>query len=162
MILTLNRDVPRLDCQEGILDAGTAQYYTMERSTTDSDHPCIPSGYSYQLIPYNSPTHGHTWCLHCPASNVYAFPNGEGVPGFEQYEAPNDGEQHRTVIEIHGANQAWQLLGCIAPGKARGLLDIGHGLLPSVLSSDAAFTEIVVLLGPMISGHTLIINGQAS
>ena len=158
MQLILNRDTPRMDCQEGILDAGTAQYYTLERPTDDTMHSMYSPGFTYQLIPYNSPKHGHTWCFHCPEANIYAFPNGEGIPGFEQYEAPNDGNQHRSVCELHGANQAWQLLGCIAPGKGRGLLDIGHGFLPSVLSSDSAFDEIVTLLGPMSTGHTLVIN----
>lgn len=158
MNLILNRDAPGIDCQEGILDVGTAQYYTIERSPNDQEHPCVPAGFTYTLIPYNSPKHGQTWCLHCPEANVYAFPHGEAPVGIEQYEAPDDGEPHRTVCEIHGANQAWQLLGCIAPGKGRGLLDIGHGLLPSVLTSDESVDEIRIALGPMTSGHTLTIN----
>jgi hypothetical protein len=163
MNLTLNRDAPRMDCQEGILDAGTGQYYTMERAPTDPDHPCIPARFTYEMVPYDSPTHGETWCFHCPAANVYAFPFGEAPPGYGQYESPNDGERHRTLCELHGANQAWQLLGCIAPGKGRGLLDLhsGHGLLDSVFSSDESVREIVALLGPMTSGHTLTINAPA-
>ena len=153
MILTLNRDAPRLDCQEGILEAGTIQYYTMEQPDNDDQpmHSCVPKG-AYSLVPHtvvNGPLAGlQTWSLFNATLGVFPEP---AIDYDEAYPM-------RVACLIHPANQAWQLEGCIAPGKARGLIDIGKGLLPSVLSSKDAFDEIVTLLGSMTTGHSLVIQ----
>lgn len=76
-------------------DSGTHLCYTVERSYT-GDHPCIPLG-SYPVVQYNSPTKGDIWML--------------------QNTAP------RTDIEIHPANWASQLLGCIAVGAIIELIE---------------------------------------
>jgi Family of unknown function (DUF5675) len=153
MILTLNRDAPRMDCQEGILEGGTTQWYTIEQPWNDDKpmHSCIPKG-TYQLIPHtvvNGPLAGlQTWALFNATLGVFPEP----VTDYdEQYP-------QRVACLIHPANQAWQLEGCIAPGKSRGLIDIGKGLQPSVLSSKDAFAEIVELLGQSSTGNTLVIQ----
>jgi len=153
MQLILNRDTPRMDCQEGILEAGTAQYYTIEQPWNDDKpmHSCVPRG-TYVLLPHtvvNGPLAGlNTWALENPDLGVFQEPNNNYDGSYPM----------RVACLIHPANQAWQLEGCIAPGKSRGLIDIGKGLLPSVLASKDAFSEIETLLGPMSTGHTLVIN----
>ncbi|MGA9851831.1 MAG: DUF5675 family protein [Gammaproteobacteria bacterium] len=155
----LIRDLRSIDCAQGkfsITDAPLPPIYTMELPWADNepDQSCVPVGV-YVLMPYYSPRHGRwTWCLHNPALGIYAYPSL--VP---------TGVTARSCCEIHSANQAWQLEGCIAPGLARGLLDIGKGLLASVLSSDDALTAIVQVLATdgdieNATGHTLTISNQ--
>ena len=61
MQLILNRDTPRMDCQEGILEAGTAQYYTIEQPWNDDQtHALLHSTWiSYLLFPHTV-VHGPT------------------------------------------------------------------------------------------------------
>ena len=70
----------------------------------EPDKSCIPVG-TYRFIAYLSPTHGNVWMA-------------QNVPG-------------RGNIEIHNANWAKQLLGCIGVGDAFGILEG----LPAVLNS---------------------------
>jgi len=81
--------------------------FTVERPIT-GDHPCIPVGV-YDVEPYQSPSHGDVWLL-------------KDVPD-------------RSMIEIHVANRASELLGCIAPGTTLGEI----GGIPAVLGSKKAF-----------------------
>lgn len=87
--------------------------FTIERPYT-GDHPCIASG-TYTFNDYSSPTKGDVW--------------------LRDDAAANDG---RSMIEIHVANMASQLLGCIAPGLSIGAIDG----VPAVLSSHAAFAML--------------------
>ena len=157
MQVSIIRDLRGLDCTQGKLSIDGADLptiFTMELPWADNkpDISCIPCG-TYELKPYYSPKHGRwTWCLHNPDLGIYGWP--ALIPS---------GATGRSCSEIHGANQAWQLEGCIAPGLGRGLLDIGHGLLPSVLSSQDAFDAIVAVLAPdenieTAVGHTLTIS----
>ena len=100
-------------CTQGtlVLDDGTT-YATMEKPWLDNanDVSCIPVGiYTCKWI--NSPRHG--WC-------------------YQVMNVPN-----RFMIEIHSANWAWQLLGCIALGKSAGMLSG----LPAVLTSKDAIAD---------------------
>lgn len=72
--------------------------FTIERPWLNNQHgiSCIPTGI-YQVEQYNSPTKGDVWQL---------------------LNVPN-----RSNIEIHPANFASQLEGCIAPGDAIGELE---------------------------------------
>lgn len=90
-------------------------YVTVERPK-DGDHPCIPAG-DYDLEWFNSPHNG--WC--------YLFKHVEG----------------RTMIEMHRANKASELRGCIAPGMEFGELDG----VPAVLGSATALEKIHETLG---------------
>lgn len=81
--------------------------YTLERPAT-GDHPCILAG-TYTFSQFNSPHNGDVW--------------------LRDDKAANDG---RSMIEIHPADLASQLLGCIAPGSVIGQLDG----IPAVLNSQ--------------------------
>lgn len=84
--------------------------YSVERRST-GDHPCIPKD-KYQVVFYNSPTKGPVYLLK---------------------DVPN-----RNMIEIHSANLASELLGCIAPGIAFGDFNGVKG----VTSSRTALGEL--------------------
>ena len=127
---------------------GTRLAYTLERPWADNaaDVSCVPPG-TYDLVPYASPKHGATWCLDNPALNVYAGP-----------VVPAGG---RSYVEIHSANWATQLEGCIALGlDDQPMVDPATGLLvPAVEQSRDAVSLLRTVLGPMTAGHTLTIAG---
>ena len=77
---------------------------TMEKPYLDNqkDISCVPPGL-YDLLPRKSPTQGNTYYLSNPKLNV----------------SLND-QAGRTYIQIHVANRASQLKGCIAPGTGFG------------------------------------------
>lgn len=157
MQVSILRDIRGLDCTQGKLTIAEAPelvpLFTLELPWLNNqpDQSCVPCG-SYALMPYYSPKHGRwTWCPHNPALGIYAWPSL--IP---------PGANGRSCIEIHSANQAWQLEGCIAVGLGRGLLDIGRGMLASVLSSQDAVIALVQVLAPdgnieAATDHTLII-----
>lgn len=130
---------------------GALQLYTLELPYVDNliDRSCVPLG-TYELIPYDSPKHGPTWCLHNPALNIYS---GPVIP-----------EGGRAYCEIHSANWADQLLGCIAVGlDQQPMLDPMSGTVePAVENSRNALTELVAVLGAMSHGHTLSITMETS
>ncbi len=84
--------------------------FTIERPWLNNQHgiSCIPNGV-YDVEKYISPTKGDVWLL-------------QNVP-------------NRSEIEIHPANFASQLEGCIAPGNAMGEI----GGVPAVLGSQVTF-----------------------
>lgn len=131
----------------GRLSVADAAYFTIEQpwNYNIKDRSCVPPGV-YELIPYQSPAHGPTWCLHNPGQNIY----GRGA-------VPNGG---RTYCEIHSANWAAQLLGCIALGlDGQPMYDPSTGLVePAVEDSRDAYAHFLALLGPMTSGHLLTIT----
>lgn len=90
---------------DGLIDK---QVFTIERSMI-GDHPCINPGV-YTFNQFDSPTKGDVWLR----------------------EDCGDG---RTMIEIHPANMASQLLGCIAPGDRISEIDG----VPAVLNSKNTF-----------------------
>lgn len=151
MLLTLTRDPEILAdiATTGVVlltDAGVnkGRWLSIEQPWNENaqGHSCVPAG-TYSLIPYMSPKHGATWQLHAPHCNVY----GCGP-------VPDGG---RSLIEIHSANWASQLEGCIALGTGK------HPLLnpetdtvePAVVNSRCAVAELLSILGPMSRGHYL-------
>jgi hypothetical protein len=88
-----------------ILDDGTV-FDSIERPWKDNHHgiSCIPTG-TYKCTWFDSPKHG--WCY-----------------------LVNDVPE-RSDIEIHSANWSWQLLGCIAIGKGRDILNGEQAILKS-------------------------------
>jgi Family of unknown function (DUF5675) len=147
MKLRLDSKLGDMACT-GILsfDLTIDTFYTIELPWRNNDKgaSCVPAG-DYDLIPYNSPKHGPTWCLHNPALNVYGT---EPVPA--------GGRDH---CEIHEGNWAEQLLGCIALGcDAQPMYDPLTGKVePAVESSKDAIIRLLKILTPMSSGHTLAI-----
>lgn len=126
-------------------------FYAIELPWRNNAHDtsCVPAG-TYALIPYFSPKHNaQTWCLHNPALSVYGTD-----------PVPAGGRDH---CEIHSANWAEQLLGCIALGlDHQPMYDPLTGKVePAVEHSKDAIARLLVILGPMSSGHTLTIDREA-
>jgi hypothetical protein len=106
---------------------GTHLCVTIERPWKDNaqDVSCVPLG-TYDFYRFLSPKNGDVW-------------RTDEVPS-------------RTAIEIHSANFASQLEGCIAVGNAIGEIDG----VPAVLNSKMTLTK---LHGILPDNFTLIING---
>ncbi|HWG77834.1 MAG TPA: DUF5675 family protein [Steroidobacteraceae bacterium] len=140
MNLTLRSTSSRGDiAQVGTLAAGNLTLSTIELPWRDNlaGRSCVPAG-DYELLPYLSPKHGQTWRLHNPALGVWGRTLApEGV---------------RTEIEIHCANFARELQGCIAVGlSGEPMLDgagdgCTHQVEPAVQNSREAFERLRELL----------------
>lgn len=137
MNLTLTRALSSAQGTLGTLVAGDLKLRTIELPWDDNvpDKSCVPAG-QYLLVPYISPKHGRVWRLHNPELNVY----GQGF-------VPEGG---RNEIEIHAANFARELLGCIAVGlTAFPMLDgVTHQVVAAVNDSDMALNDLRNLLDP--------------
>lgn len=126
--------------------------HTIEQPWVNNEdgHSCAPDGL-YDLIPYYSDKHGcWTWCLHNPDLGIWA--TQDMIP----QEARKNG---RFVLELHSANWAFQLKGCIAPGLTCGMLEDKW----AVMESKEAMQKIIAALAPdgdieNATGHTLLIQ----
>lgn len=149
MLLALTRDLCLVvgAPTTGTLTAGLRFFYSVEQPWRDNlqGHSCVPVG-RYELIPYLSPKHGATWQMHNPALNIFG-------------RAPI-AAHGRSYCELHSANWASQLEGCIALGTdKRPMLDPRtHTVEPAVVNSRCAVAELTALLGPMSAGHFLDIR----
>jgi hypothetical protein len=117
----------------GRMGVGSESWLTVERSKTDATHPCIPAGtYPMKLGTYFGGD----------------GPGGkEDYPSYEILNVPG-----RSLIKIHGANKASQLLGCIAPGMT---LEIFGGEI-GVTSSRAALNEFMAAMKSDADGEIQI------
>lgn len=131
----------------GILVVEGTRFFSIECPwlNNEAGKSCVPAG-EYLLIPYYSPTHGATWCLHAPALNVYGT-----IP------VPAGG---RSYCELHSANWCRELQGCIAIGLAgQPMFDPVTGKVePAVEESQDAIAQLRQLLTPLSSGNTLSIT----
>jgi hypothetical protein len=91
---------------------------------------------SYRMEPRYTEARGNHWQLVNPQLGVYRLPSN--VPIGSQGQPLG-----RSLVLIHAANYAHELLGCIAPGKSRDRQD-GEW---AVRNSRAAMNEIKLLLG---------------
>lgn len=126
-------------------DANPAVLYTIERSPDDAI-PCLPAGV-YFMIPYMSPEHGPTWCLHNPALGIYG--NGDAPPGGHDY------------CELHSMNFATQSRKCIGIGLASttGTNPDTGNIEPMITGGlHGGMALLLRVLEPMSSGHTLSIT----
>ena len=149
MNLTLTRKYGDMATTGTLTDmAGSFTFYTVELPWADNhaDQSCVPEGL-YELVPYESPKHGPTWCLHNPSLGIYSG-TPQGVVNFRAY------------CEIHAANWAEQLLGCIALGlEGQPTFDPITGRVePAVEESRDAVARFLEILGPMSTGHMLSIT----
>lgn len=96
-----------------VTDMGHQVCFTVELPWLDNEHDvsCIPNGV-YQVEQFTSPKHGDVWKV-------------MNVPG-------------RTNIEIHPANLASELLGCIGVGDSLGKV---RGI-PAVMNSQNTFVKL--------------------
>ena len=150
MILNLTRSYST-DTTTGIMKVGSTSFYTIEQPWRNNlaGHSCVPFG-TYNLIPYNSPKHGPTWCLDNPSLNIYG-----------QSSVPPNG---RSFCEIHSANWAEQLEGCIALGlDNQPMFDpISGKAEASIENSKDAVAQLLSILVPLSKGHILVITGTPS
>jgi hypothetical protein len=135
----------------GDMEMNGTMLFTLELPwlNNEPNKSCVPVG-KYELIPYDSPSHGPTWCLHNPILNIYGT-----------WPVPEGG---RSQCELHSANWARQLLGCIALGMDdQPMLDPATGLVePAVEESRDAVGFLIAQLGALSHGHTLtIIKAEA-
>lgn len=82
--------------------------FTMEPPDREKKPHCVLAGL-YDLIPYDSPTHGPTWCLHNPDLGVYA--------GMGEYARPKSLPNAQNFIEMHVGNKPDDSEGCILLGE---------------------------------------------
>ena len=115
-IVKLIRRTPYPDeCVLGVMRDADGQLLcrTLELPWRDNetDRSCVPPG-GYQARLYHSPTKGPVFRL-----------------DFEDTKP-------RSAIEVHAANTAHDLLGCIAPGARHGILDGRPAVLDSRVTLD--------------------------
>jgi hypothetical protein len=143
MDLVLLRQPSGPDGTPGTIWVRDAQLYSIEQPWNDNaeGHSCVPVG-TYQLVPYVSPKHGPTW---------YLLNHELGVGA---------ADETRSYCELHSANWARQLEGCIALGLGgRPMLDPVTGRVePAVERSVDAIDLLHAALGEMSTGHTLTIQ----
>ena len=117
----------------GRIHVGGTSWLCVERSKIDMAHPCIPMG-RYPL-------------------KLGMYYGGDGVGGkadYPAYEVMN--VPGRTLIKLHAANKASELLGCIAPGLS---MDIFGGEI-GVTSSRKALEEFMAALGGTTEAELVI------
>lgn len=139
--LKLTRTQSLVNGTTGYVDLPTARrLYTIEPPwlNDQADQSCVPAGI-YTLMPYNSPTHGPTWYL----ENAELGVGGAGA--------------QRSYCELHSANWARQLLGCIAFGEGgQPMFDpLTNIVEPAVEQSRDAIEILLAALGPLSTGNTL-------
>lgn len=142
MNLILTRDTTQPDhlrCTLGVLRINGSSWQTMERPWLPTDQgpsgikgaSCISVG-TYQLIPRETEAKGKHWLLYNPELGVYRSPD----------EVPTNA-YGRSLILIHAANWAHELMGCIAPGRERVLDAKGEWM---VTQSQPAMSDLRSLL----------------
>lgn len=99
---------------QGRLIIGDWSCFTIERPWVRGEHrggkpfeSCVPDG-EYELVRYDSSRGYEVFCLINPSLGVYLHESD--IPEYEG---------GRFMIQIHIANYADQLEGCIAPGRKR-------------------------------------------
>ena len=151
--LLLNRDIatPLETC--GWLTFNDRKWATIERpwvacplggKAGKKGFSCVPPG-EYKLEPHSG-DYVNVWSLVNPELGVYHWP----------WDVPKGREEtSRTAVLIHAANWAYELRGCIAPGKHRLKDGRGHWY---VKNSRDALNEIRTLVGRHVD-LTLVITG---
>ncbi|MGH9821679.1 MAG: DUF5675 family protein [Blastocatellia bacterium] len=142
MNLTLTRSFYGSNATTGSMLLDGELLYSIEQPWRNNEQgkSCVPDG-TYALYPYISPKHGPTWFLDSPEL---------GVGG---------ASSQRSYCELHSANWARQLQGCIAFGLlGTPMVDPATGVMaPAVEHSVDAIELILVALKPLSTGHVLII-----
>lgn len=124
----------------GRLIAGDWRCWTIERAWQPSKtpgglpfHSCVPDG-RYDLVRYRSPKRGPVLCLINPALGVF-------MQEYDRHEDRSGSRVGRYMIQIHPANMAHELAGCIAPGRTQ--IQTADG--PAVRYSRDTFDEMMKL-----------------
>jgi hypothetical protein len=102
---------------------------------------CIQPG-AYTLIPRATEARGGHWILKGPPLGVYCYP--QDIPA---------GCYGRSLVLVHAANWAHELMGCIAPGLGRARDNNGEWM---VTSSQAAMAQLRGALSGIESAELMI------
>jgi len=142
--LTLTRTSDDGTATLGQMPLGGKILYSIELPWKNDlpDVSCIPVG-RYDLIPYYSPKHGQTYLL-------------------QNYDlGVGDNREPRSYCELHSADWASELRGCIAFGfESYPMLNPATGNVePAVEESRDAIVYLNIQLGTMHPGHSLQITG---
>ncbi len=139
ILLPRDKAQPYKYCTLGVMQTAGHIFQTVERpwvpgpAGTLCGHQgesCIGAG-EYELTPRTTEAKGAHWILSNPALGVYRYP--QDIPA---------GVYARSLVLIHIANWAHELLGCIAPGTGRKETDGEWG----VTGSRDAMNALRVLL----------------
>lgn len=152
-LIELVRDIQNDECTLGRLIVNGRTFFTMERPWVPSSHSkggkkgvsCIPYG-EYHIGKHNSELYPNTFYVTNAQLDVYYMP--WEVPKEKKYYA-------RTAVLIHAANYAYELRGCIAPGKNRIKDPYGRWM---VTHSRDAMNELRNQLRDRLNVRLLIIN----
>ena len=135
----------------GQLSTDTRTYFSIEQPWRNNlqGHSCVPEGL-YELVWYVSPRHGGTYCLRNP---------GLRIMGSDALTPQQLSDGYRSFCEIHSANWAGQLEGCIAVGlDGQPMLNPASGKVePAIERSREAVAALLHELGEDMNGHTLSI-----
>jgi hypothetical protein len=150
MDLTLQRQVAGEQATCGELLLGVRTLYSVEQPWryNRAGHSCVPPG-KYDLVPYDSPKHGPTYCLLNRALSIM---------GDQELTSAQVAAGMRSFCELHSANWAEQLEGCIAFGlEGQPLFNPSTGRTePAIEESRNAIALLMEALGWQ-PGHTLTI-----
>jgi hypothetical protein len=153
MQLELVRDMALHYCTLGRLMFAGRTLFTIERPWVPDSRSrggqkgvsCVPVG-EYRLERHNSDAHPKVWALVNPMLDVYHLP--QDVPAGQELVS-------RTACLIHAANWAYELRGCVAPGKAR-LKDQAARWM--VTRSRDAINELRTVIGNSFDLHLTILE----
>lgn len=152
--LLLHRDYRDAYCTLGQLELpnGT-RLHTIERTWVPNKAggkagekyvSCIGVG-QYRLRPHTRPSGERTLAVSNPALDVYYLP--EDVPTGREAAT-------RTLVLIHAGNYWYDIIGCIAPGKAR--VKAGPEGTWMVTYSRDAMNEVRLAMGGTLDGRLVI------
>ncbi len=162
MLVTLHRDPqqPRpTQSTLGVIECDGRRFQSVELPWIPSDDgPCGVPGKSciapgtYRLEARETEARGKHFILSNPQLGVYRYP--QNIPS---------GRYGRSLVLIHAANWAHELLGCIAPGKERIAPRASGNPYDEwmLTSSKMALNELRTLLGRGYD-HLLTVEGGES
>ncbi|HEY1723950.1 MAG TPA: DUF5675 family protein [Steroidobacteraceae bacterium] len=155
MNLVLQRLTPNAVATQGLLSGLPRQLFSIELPwhNNDANRSCVPAGV-FDLVPYLSPKHGRTYCLRNAELKIL----GAGILTPAQVAAG-----YRSLCELHSANWAAELRGCIAFGfESHPMLDPLTGRVePAVEHSGDAIEYLLEQLEWATAAHTLTIEDLA-
>lgn len=128
---------------------GAGDFHTIEPPKT-GPLTCVPEGL-YTLEPYQSPTHGPTWCLRN---------NALGIMGADPLTEDQVEAGLHNLVELHSGNWVQDSRKCVLVGLGDSPMFDPHtgAVEPAIERSVAAMGQLLGILGPLTSGHTLAIG----
>lgn len=151
MILTLTRDLSTPQLTLGTLIIGGHKLHTIERPWIPNPdggksgkrfESCVSVG-EYRLEAHHSEKFATAWALVNRELDVYHWP--DDVPKGKEARS-------RVAILIHSGNYVRDVVGCIAPGRARSKLDDGW----MVAQSRDAMNIIKTVIGTSLDVRLVI------